>query len=128
MGGRFRSIVAVVLAFALVMSAGAWSQCTAMQLAAADIAAAGHDSHHMHSGSAMHDHHAMHHEQAPAKAPADDHACMKCCAMCMMASATLPAAAPSVIFTITPAAFFGDRTIWSGSTTAVDPGIPKRIA
>ena len=117
----------VMMAFALVMSAGAWSPCKMMTLAAADIAAAGHADHHMHSGSTMHDHHAMHHEQAPIQAPADDHACMKCCAMCMMASATLPATAQSVTFTVAPAAFFHDRTIWSGSTIAVDPGIPKRI-
>jgi hypothetical protein len=128
MGRSFRSAVAVVLALALVMSAGAWSQCTAMKLAAADMTAAAHAAHHTDSGAMMHDHHHMHHEQAPAKAPADDHACMKCCAMCMMASATLPAVTASVTFRTTPAAFSRDRTVWSGNTITVDPGIPKRIA
>ncbi len=52
---------------------------------------------------------------------------MKCCSMCTVANAVLPAADTGVVFTISGHVFSRDREAWSGSTVAVDPGIPKRI-
>jgi hypothetical protein len=55
------------------------------------------------AGHGEHDHHKMHHQNAadgPATPAADDHGCMKCCAMCTVANALLPAANATVIFTV----------------------------
>jgi hypothetical protein len=119
------------VAFALVASAGTWSQCTAMQRAAAGIGAGEHEHHHAASGggAAAGHHHGMHHEQAPAAPPAGDNGCLKCCSMCMAANTTLPAlTAEAATFKASPAAFFRRHEHWSGNTIAVDPGIPKHIA
>ena len=97
-----------------------------MQLAAAGMASAAHPDHHMHAEAAAGDHHAMHHEHAP-PAHTDDHGCAKCCSMCTVANAMLPAAAEAVTFTISPAVFFSGYEDWSANTVAVDPGIPKRV-
>ena len=127
-----RHVLVWTVAFALVASAAAWSQCTEMQLAAAGVAAAEHADHHIQAAEpAMHEHHdSMHHEHAsgaPAAPAAGDHGCMKCCSMCTVATATLPALPGATVFTVSPAVFYPDHENWSASTVAVDPGIPKRI-
>jgi hypothetical protein len=132
----FRQALALTIAFALVASAGAWRQCTALQLAAASVANMEHVSHaaHHHGHIADHgqsDHHAMHHQPAPddAGAPtADDHGCMKCCTMCTVANALVPTATMTVIFTVSTLLFSRNQDVRFGNSIAVDPGIPKRIA
>jgi len=131
----FHNALALTLAFALVASAAAWRQCTALQLAAASAANAEHATHQIrhHVGVAdhgQHDHHAMHHQPAPddAGTPAtDDHGCMKCCTMCTVASAMTPTANASVSFSASAPVFFQKHESWSGRVLAIDPGIPKRI-
>jgi hypothetical protein len=133
----FRHIVVLTVAFALVASAAAWQQCTALQLAAAAVAGIEHGSraasHHDQAAShGEHDHHAMHaqHQQGTddqVPSAADDHGCMKCCSMCTVANAVLPVADAAVVFTISAHVFSGDHNAWSGNTVVVDPGIPKRI-
>ena len=60
---------------------------------------------------------------------ADDHGCMKCCAMCTVADALCPPGVDTAVtFTVSSQVFFRDQETWSGNTVAVDPGIPKRIA
>jgi len=71
--------------------------------------------------------HAQHGTDDPAPPAADDHGCMKCCSMCTVANAVVPAANATVIFTVTAHVFARDHKEWSGNTVAVDPGIPKRI-
>ena len=125
----------LTVAFALVASAVAWRQCTGLQLAAAAAANSEHsshvaDHHAQTAGHGEHDHHAMHaqHGMADPDPPvADDHGCMKCCSMCTVANAVLPAADTAVVFTISAHVFSRDHEAWSGNTVAVDPGIPKRI-
>jgi hypothetical protein len=125
----------MTIAFALVASAAAWQRCTALNLAAAAAAGIEHGSHakkqHADAGSHDHtDHHAMHAHHAaddPAMPAADDHGCMKCCAMCTVANALLPAANATVNITVSVHVFAGDHETLTANTVAVDPGIPKRI-
>ena len=132
----FRQALALALAFALVASAAAWRGCTALQLTAANVANNEHASHaaHHHGDIADHgqsDHHAMHHQPAPDDAgtpAADDHGCMKCCTMCTVANALFPAATITVTFTVSTLLFSRNQDVWSGTSIAVDPGIPKLIA
>jgi hypothetical protein len=131
----FRYLLVLTVAFSLVASAAAWRQCTGLQLAAAALASIEHGSrvanHHDQAAShGGHDHHAMHAPQGtddPASPAADDHGCMKCCSMCTVANAVMPAADMAVNFTFTATVFFRDQEARSGNTVAVDPGIPKRI-
>jgi hypothetical protein len=131
----FRHVLALTVAFALVASAAAWRQCTGLQLAAAaaaNIEPVPHAmAHHADAaGHGEHDRHKMHHQNAaddPIAPAADDHGCMKCCAMCTVANALLPAANATVIFTLAIHVFSRDHETWFGNTVAVDPGIPKRI-
>jgi hypothetical protein len=135
MPSAFRHILAFTVAFALVASAAAWRQCTGLQLAAAAAAASvDHSSHAMAyhaaaAGHGEHDHHQMHHNTAddPAPPAADDHGCMKCCAMCTVANALLPAVNATVIFTVSVHVFSRDHETWFGNIVAVDPRIPKPI-
>ena len=71
--------------------------------------------------------HAQHGMADPGPPVADDHGCMKCCSMCTVANAVLPAADTTVVFTISAHVFSRDHEARSGNTVAVDPGIPKRI-
>jgi hypothetical protein len=133
----FRHVLIMTIAFALVASAAAWRQCTGLQLAAAAVASiepAHSPGHHAQSVShGVHDHQGMHHQHVadnsavPGIPATDDHGCMKCCAMCTVATALLPAANAAVIFTVTSHVFSRDPETWSGNMVAVDPGIPKRI-
>jgi hypothetical protein len=88
-------------------------------------------SHHdLAGGHGEHDHHAMHTQHGtadPGPPAADDHGCMKCCSMCTVANAVMPAAAIAVVFAVAAHVFSRDHEAWSGNTVAVDPGIPKRI-
>jgi hypothetical protein len=127
-------MLALTVAFALVASAAAWRQCTGLQLAAPAAATLASDSHAMAhhpdaAGHGQHEHHQMHQNVAddPAPPAADDHGCMKCCAMCTVANALLPAANTPLIFTVSVHVFSRDHETWLGNTVAVDPGIPKRI-
>jgi hypothetical protein len=77
----------------------------------------------------VHSHHsAGHHAQHEPAAPATDHGCGKCCAMCAAANVTLPVAGMSVSFTVSPVAFHIRADEWTANAIAVDPGIPKHIA
>jgi hypothetical protein len=130
-----RHIFVLTVAFALVASAAAWRQCAGLQLAAAVAAGSEHGSHvadHLSQiGHGEHDHHAMHAQHGTddtVPPAADEHGCMKCCSMCTVANAVMPAADTAVVFTISAHVFSREYEAWSGSTVAVDPGIPKRIA
>jgi hypothetical protein len=131
----FHHVLVLTVAFALVASAAAWRQCTGLQLAAVIAAGSAHGSpvaghHDQAAGHGEHDHHAMHAQHGmadPGPPVADDHGCMKCCSMCTVANAVLPAADTTVVFTISAHVFSRDHEAWSGNTVAVDPGIPKRI-
>ena len=134
MRGAFHNVLVLTVAFALVASAAAWRQCTGLQRSAmaASTAPSSHVAgHHAQAaGHGEHDHHAMHAQHGtddPAPPAADDHGCMKCCSMCTVASAVMPAANATVIFTISAHVFSRDHEAWSGNTVAIDPGIPKRI-
>src|SRR2546421_10269329 len=92
----FRRALALSIAFALVASAAAWRECTALQAATVAVASS-HASHAAHHHASVDDgenaYHAMHHERRtgdPAAPAADDHGCMKCCTMCAVANALLP--------------------------------------
>jgi hypothetical protein len=129
----FHHVVVLTVAFALFASAAAWRQCTGLQLAAAAAAGSEHGSHaaaHHEQAADEHDHHAMHAQHGtadPGPAAADDHGCMKCCSMCTVANAVMPAINAAVVFTISGHVFIRDHEAWTGNTVAVDPGIPKRI-
>ena len=126
----FRHVLALTVAFALVASAAAWRQCTGLQMAAA-AASVDHSSHAMahHTdavGHGEHGHHKMRHNAAddPALPAADDHGCMKCCAMCTVANALLPAANATVIFTVSVHVFSRDHV---GLTPRCSPCGRSRI-
>jgi hypothetical protein len=103
----------------------------AMQVAAAaaeHIVASSQHMDHQHGG---HDQLAMHHEHSsnpPAAPAADDHGCLKCCAMCTVATVPSPGVAGATVFVVTAAVFFSGGQHRSGATVPIDPGIPKRIA
>src|SRR5262249_41735895 len=84
-------VLAWMVSFALVASPGAWQQCMALHLAAADQVETA--SGHHHDQTMAHSHHPMGHDhsmnQKPAHPvpPADDHACAKCCSICNVPSA-----------------------------------------
>jgi hypothetical protein len=71
--------------------------------------------------------HVQHGADDSAPPSADDHGCMKCCAMCTVANALPPAANAAVTFTVSSRMFSRDHELWTANTVAVDPGIPKRI-
>jgi ABC-type nickel/cobalt efflux system permease component RcnA len=125
----FHHAVVLIAVFAMVASAAAWRQCAGLQVAAI----AGHAQHqHMAQSPNGHDHAAMHHHKAdgpasPATPAMDDHGCQKCCSMCMVANALLPAAGNAVALKWTSVAFAGVTERRTGNLVAVDPGIPKRI-
>jgi len=136
MGHAVRHALALTIAFALVASTAAWRQCAALRSAAAitENSAAGsiESSHHRHAASdpGEHDHRATHQDTTaddPAAPAVDDHGGMKCCTMCNVANAMLPAANAMLTFTASSHVFFQRHETWSGKTLAVDPGIPKRI-
>jgi hypothetical protein len=121
--------VVLIAVFALVASAAAWRQCAGLQMAAA----ASHDQHSdMAQSPSGHDHAAMHHQHgaddaSPATPAMDDHGCQKCCSMCMVANALVPAVGNAVELKWTSIAFAGATECRTGNLVAVDPGIPKRI-
>lgn len=131
----------MTVAFALVASAAAWRQCSALQMAAAAVSiergSHGADRHGQATSYGEHDHHAMHQQHVAddlaadvtksAPPVADDHGCMKCCSMCTVANALLPAADTAVIFAVSSPVFSGDDETWTANLITVDPGIPKRI-
>ena len=124
----FHHAVVLIAVFALVASAAAWRQCTGLQMAAAAAAHAQHPDATQRPGS--HDHPAMHHHHGadgPAAPVTDDHGCRKCCSMCMVANALLPAAGNAVVLKWTSVTFAGVTERRTGYLVAVDPGIPKRI-
>src|SRR5437762_1778472 len=113
-----RHIFVLTVAFALVASAAAWRQCTGLQLASAIAAGSEHGSpvagHH--DQAAGHDHHAMHAQHGmadPGPPVADDRGCMKCCSMCTVANAVMPAADTAVVFTISGHVFSSGHEAWS---------------
>jgi hypothetical protein len=125
----FHHAVVLIAVLALVASAAAWRQCAGLQMAAVT----GHAQHqHMAQSLDGHDHAAMHHHDAndpawPAAPAMDDHGCQKCCSMCMVATALLPAAGNAVAMKWTSVTFAGVTERRTGNLVAVDPGIPKRI-
>jgi hypothetical protein len=125
----FHHAVVLIAVLALVASAAAWRQCAGLQVAAVT----GHAQHqHMAQSPSGHDHAAMHHHKAddpasPATPAMDDHGCQKCCSMCMVATALLPAAGNAVAMKWTSVTFAGVTERRTGNLVAVDPGIPKRI-
>jgi hypothetical protein len=126
----FHHVVVLIAVFALVASAAAWRQCTGLQMA---VDASVHVQHpHMAQSAGGHDHAAMHHqheaESPVSPAPAvDDHGCQKCCSMCMVANALLPAVSRGAALKWTSIMFAGATERRTGNLVAVDPGIPKRI-
>ena len=125
----FHHAVVLIAVLALVASAAAWRQCAGLQVAAVT----GHAQHqHMAQSPSGHGHAAMHHHKAddpasPATPAMDDHGCQKCCSMCMVATALLPAAGNAVAMKWTSVTFAGVTERRTGNLVAVDPGIPKRI-
>jgi hypothetical protein len=121
-----------VMAFSLVASAAAWNQCTAMQLGAANAASYAHQAAPAKHDHALHDHASQDHHAAQDNTPAapafGDPICMTCCAMCVLASATLPAVTGTAMFAVSAAVFFSTPESWSNSAPAVDPVIPQPIA
>jgi hypothetical protein len=128
-----RPALAMVLAFALVVSAAAWPQCMAVQLAGAAAASHAHSVQRTDvqaAGLHDHSHHGLQQEDrtaTPAAPGADNHGCMKSCAMCTATAAAVPVMTTDVIFTITAHVFFAKDKAAAAVTVAVDPGIPKSI-
>ena len=125
----FHHAVVLIAVFALVASAAAWRQCAGLQMAAA---AAEQQPQHMVQNAGGHDHAAMHHHDAndpasPAAPAMDDHGCQKCCSMCMVANALLPAVSSVAALKWTSIMFAGVTERRTGNLVAVDPGIPKHI-
>ncbi len=124
----------MMIALALVTTAAGWQQCTALNLAASAAPAIGHASHatNQHADVADHAHgdhatHAGHSAGDPVMPAADDHGCMKCCAMCTVANALPPVADATAPLTVSTHVFSRDQGAWTANTITVDPGIPKRI-
>jgi hypothetical protein len=127
----FHHAVVLIAVLALVASAAAWRQCSGLQMAAA---AAKHvQPPHVAQSPSGHDHATMHHQHGadgpaqPAAPATDDHGCQKCCSMCMVANALLPAAGNAVALKWTSVTFAGVTERRTENLVAVDPGIPKRI-
>jgi len=124
-----RHILVWAVAVALVAGGAAWQPCLQLANAAAgpDHRAPGH--HGQTTAVASHDRHAMHHDQGapppPVTPTSDDHACMKCCAMCTMATIVPLAAAAAVPFTMSSPVAYRPSQTPPDNTIAVDPGIPK---
>jgi|SRR6188508_2059544 hypothetical protein len=131
----FHHAVVLIAVLALVASAAAWRQCVGLQMAAAAVEHAQHQHMHQHMAQSPsgHDHATMHHQHGadgpaqPATPATDDHGCQKCCSMCMVANALLPAAGNAVALKWTSVTFAGVTERRTENLVAVDPGIPKRI-
>ena len=127
----FRCVMVLTISLSLVASAAAWRPCSGLQLAGAAAAGAGHGYHTtMHradaAGHGVHDHHGMQ-RTADDTAAADDSGSMKCCSMCTVATALLPAVNVDATFIVSAHLFSRDQDARSGKNVAVDPGIPKTI-
>jgi len=128
-----RHILVCAIAVALVGGGAAWRPCASLQRAAG-TAAMDHGAHapsHHATTAASHDHNSMHHDHGAPPVPvaptADDHACMKCCAMCTMATLVPLAGTATVPFRISSPVAWRPSQMPPDNDIAVDPGIPKRI-
>jgi hypothetical protein len=131
MSRLFHRALVLAISLALIASAAAWRDCKAFQALAAATVASTHHAH-MADAHAAHDHGAMMHHHAsadPDAAPAGtDRDCTMCWALAAAATLTPPIATGVAVFTASSAEFFGDPAHGTGTTVAVDPGIPKRIS
>jgi hypothetical protein len=145
MGGLLHRFIVGTIVAALIVSGATWRACIAEHLPAASPVSAQqsheHDppaaAHHEHHGDDSDGHHGGgHHGTAPHQQHAaddgvqialDDHACLKCCSMCTVASVMPAAPNPVVEFTISAVLFSIEQSHRSDRIVLIDPGIPKRI-
>jgi hypothetical protein len=143
MGGVLHRCLVATIAAALIVSGATWRACIAEHLPPAAPASA-HPSHAQHSHIALHERHGddgaahlgVHHhgaESQPQHATDDgqpalgDHACLKCCSMCTVASVMPADPNPGVTFIISAVLFSAAQSHCSDRVVLIDPGIPKRI-
>jgi hypothetical protein len=145
MGGVLHRFFVWTIVAALIGSGATWRACVAEHLPAATPVSA-HQSHeHQSHDAAHHEHHGddsdrrhagSHHGAGPhqqntvddvGRIAPDDHACLKCCAMCTVASIVPTDPNPVVIFTVSAVLFSTEQDHRSDRVILIDPGIPKRI-
>jgi hypothetical protein len=137
MGGVLHRFFVWTIAAALIGSGATWRACVAEHLPAA-VPVSAHQSHEHQSHDAAHHerhgggHHSVDsHQQNTAdevgRIASDDHACLKCCAMCTVASVMPADPNPVVIFTVSAVLFSTEQDHRSDRVILIDPGIPKRI-
>ncbi len=123
-----RHFLVGLLALALMVGTG-WQSCVTLQLKQqpASEHAGSIQSHDQHQHAIAHAE-AVHIEAAiKDKATGSDHACLKCCAACMMPSAVPLALEWTVVPAVSRVIFASLSEQVSGQVVFVDPDIPKQI-
>jgi hypothetical protein len=144
MGGVLHRFFVWTIVAALIVSGATWRVCIAGHLPAASPVSV-QRSHEHHSPAVVHhEHHGddsdgrhggghqgtgshqQHSADDGGQLALDDHACLKCCSMCTVASVMPADPNPVVIFTISAVLFSVEQDHRSDRVVLIDPGIPKR--
>jgi hypothetical protein len=140
MRARLRRVFVAFLAATFAVSGLTWQSCMAKHLTPAPEIVTNH-SHDLHDHNAGHSKH-HHDHQVDAAPPADtseqsvadtgeqsidDHACMKCCSLCIASGIAPSFVAETTIFKISFVEFAFKQAHLFDRAISIDPGIPKRI-
>lgn len=132
MRARVRRVFVALLAATFAVSGLTWQSCMAKHLTPAPEIVAYH-SHDLPDHNTSHSkHHHDHQIDAVPTAdtgeqPIDDHACMKCCSLCIASGIAPTVVAEATIFKISFVVFVFTQAHLFDRAILVDPGIPKRI-
>lgn len=126
-----RAFIGLLAAF-IAVNGLAWQSCMAKQLTPASEVAAKHSldlpnqDHNLGHGKHHHDHQI---DMAPTtdtgEQPIEDHACMKCCGLCIASGINPSFVAAATEFKISFVVFVFEQTHLFGRAISVDPGIPQ---
>jgi hypothetical protein len=129
---RVRRVLVVVLAAFFAVGGLTSQSCMAKHLTLAPEIASNH-SHDLPDHNAGHGKHHHDHQIDAAttvdkgQQPIDDHACMKCCSLCIASGIAPSYVTETTVFKISFVVFIFEQVDLFGHTISVDPGIPKRI-
>jgi hypothetical protein len=145
MGGVLHRFFVWTIVAALIVSGATWRVCITEHAPVANpVSAQQSNEHHSHTAT-HHEHHGddsdgrhggghhgagLHQQHAAddgGQLALDDHACLKCCSMCTVASIMPADPNPVVKFTISTVLFSIEQGYRSDRVVLIDPGIPKRV-
>lgn len=129
---RVRRTFVAFLAATFALSGLTWQSCMAKHLTPAPEIIAKHSYDLPDHNTGHSKHHRDHQIDAATdgdtgQQPIDDHACLKCCSLCIASGITPDFVAETTIFKISFVEFAFKQANLFDHAISVDPGIPKRI-